>query len=76
MSSPRGNNAITTSVEEKIRQRAYQLFEKRGRQHGRALDDWIQAEAETLHSKVGDQPIHAVPFKKNRTSPITRRNSN
>jgi hypothetical protein len=30
--------------EEKIRQKAYELFEKRGCQHGRAQEDWYEAE--------------------------------
>lgn len=32
---------------DQIRSRAYQLFEDRGRQPGRELDDWLQAEQET-----------------------------
>lgn len=31
-----------------IEQRAFQLFEARGRQNGHALEDWLQAEAELL----------------------------
>lgn len=31
-----------------IHRRAYELFEARGREHGHALDDWLQAEAEIL----------------------------
>ena len=31
---------------ETIRQRAYELFEQRGREHGHDLDDWITAELE------------------------------
>jgi hypothetical protein len=34
-------------LEIQIRSRAYQLFEDRGRQPGRELDDWLQAELET-----------------------------
>jgi hypothetical protein len=30
----------------KIAQRAYQLYEKRGRQEGFAMQDWLQAEHE------------------------------
>jgi hypothetical protein len=30
----------------KIRQRAHELYEARGREEGRDLDDWLQAEAE------------------------------
>lgn len=33
---------------ERIRQRAYELFEERGRQDGFADQDWYQAEAEVL----------------------------
>jgi DUF2934 family protein len=32
--------------EEKIRLRAYELYEQRGKGDGRALDDWLQAEVE------------------------------
>jgi len=32
-----------------IRERAYQLFEARGRQPGDHLDDWLQAEREFKH---------------------------
>jgi hypothetical protein len=32
--------------QQKIRERAYQLYEKRGRLDGYALEDWLQAEAE------------------------------
>ena len=32
-----------------IRERAYQLFEARGRQSGHELDDWLRAEREVKH---------------------------
>src|SRR6266581_9348405 len=31
-------------LEERIRVRAYQLYEQRGKRNGYALDDWLQAE--------------------------------
>lgn len=34
------------NISELIRERAYQLFEGRGRQSGHELDDWLQAEQE------------------------------
>jgi len=37
-----------SSVEEKIRLRAYELYEQRGKIEGHALDDWLQAEEEIL----------------------------
>ena len=37
------------SIADLIRQRAYQLFEARGRRQGHDLDDWLQAEREIKH---------------------------
>jgi len=36
------------SLEEKIRQRAYELYILRGNESGSELDDWLQAEDEIL----------------------------
>jgi hypothetical protein len=33
-------------LHEGIRQRAYELYERRGREHGHDLDDWLKAEAQ------------------------------
>ena len=41
-----GNAHGTFDLEAAIRARAYELYEKRGRQDGYAQDDWFQAEAE------------------------------
>jgi hypothetical protein len=38
-------------IEERIRVRAYELYEKRGKRDGHALDDWLQAEAELTERK-------------------------
>ena len=38
-------------TEDYVRQRAYQLYEQRGRLDGHDLDDWLQAEAEILGRK-------------------------
>lgn len=35
-----------TSLLDRVRVRAYELFEERGGSHGRELDDWLQAEME------------------------------
>ncbi|MGB9104860.1 MAG: DUF2934 domain-containing protein [Terriglobales bacterium] len=62
------NAAQAQSVEEKIRIRAYLLFEKRGGEHGRALDDWLQAEEEILRSDLSvPPPVRLTPVKKSRT---------
>lgn len=37
---------LTEEQLEKIRQRAYELYEARGRENGHEVEDWIQAEAE------------------------------
>lgn len=44
--SPKPN--LPSNAEERIRRRAYQLYEQRGRTDGFALDDWLQAEREIL----------------------------
>jgi hypothetical protein len=38
-------------LEERIRFRAYQRYEQRGKRDGHALDDWLQAEAELTERK-------------------------
>ena len=35
-----------SDLQEQIRTRAFQLYDQRGRDDGRDLDDWLQAEAE------------------------------
>ena len=37
--------------EKLIRERAYQLFEQRGYEHGHDVDDWLEAEAEVRCKK-------------------------
>lgn len=39
---------VTEDLEERIRQRAYELYEARDRQDGYELDDWLQAESEAM----------------------------
>jgi hypothetical protein len=38
----------TPELLERIRVRAYELFEQRGRHEGHEVEDWLQAEAEVL----------------------------
>jgi len=40
-----------SNAQDKIRLRAYQLYEEHGRIDGHASDDWLQAEAEVLGAK-------------------------
>lgn len=39
------------NIAERIRARAYQLFEERGGELGHDLEDWVQAEAEVLSNR-------------------------
>ncbi|HAM53223.1 MAG TPA: hypothetical protein DCP92_21935 [Nitrospiraceae bacterium] len=41
-------------VQEKIEQVAYELYEKRGRTHGDALADWIEAEKIVMQRHAGE----------------------
>lgn len=50
---------------EKIRQRAYERFVARGREPGRALEDWIAAEAElAAATPTPKTPVSDAPSKK------------
>ena len=45
----RGKRQLADSaeqVEEKVRKRAYELYELRGRENGLDFDDWLKAESE------------------------------
>jgi len=44
--SPPAKVVSDPNLEEEIRRRAYVLYEQRGREDGRDLDDWLRAEAE------------------------------
>ena len=45
-------NAKELALYERIAQRAYELYEQRGRQAGSELEDWLQAERE-IRSAAG-----------------------
>lgn len=46
---PRSGKAnLPRDTEERIRRLAFELYERRGRIDGFALDDWLQAEVEIL----------------------------
>jgi len=42
----------TPDLQEQIRRRAHELYEQRGRDEGRELEDWLQAESEVTEQKV------------------------
>jgi len=39
-------------LEDQIRQRAYELYEERGREDGHDVEDWLRAEEEIMEQKV------------------------
>ena len=41
-----------SNPESEVRRRAYELYEKRGRLHGHAMDDWLQAERELRKARA------------------------
>ncbi len=43
--------AESGDIENRIRDRAYQLYEQRGSVDGFALDDWLHADAEVLRAQ-------------------------
>jgi len=45
--SPTRRDFLET-LQRRIRVRAYQLYEQRGRENGHDLDDWLQAESEEM----------------------------
>jgi hypothetical protein len=52
-----------TLTEQIIQKRAYELFEKRGCQHGHDIEDWLQAEAEVAGKKPGDSTSQSASGK-------------
>lgn len=48
--------ASSEKIEEKIRERAYELYQLRGNQDGHDLDDWLAAEAE-IAAKPDAKPM-------------------
>jgi len=43
--------AVPPVEEERVAQRAYQRFEERGGEHGRDVEDWLEAERELRGSR-------------------------
>jgi hypothetical protein len=45
---PESGKIGNSEIEDRIRKRAYEIYEERGRTDGRAMDDWLEAKAEVL----------------------------
>ena len=69
----KNTNAISeeaaVDVEVRIRCRAYELYERRGRADGCDLEDWLQAEAELLKERA--KPLAGEAVNKTRKPPAT-----
>ena len=55
----------STIEREKIAQRAYQIYESRGKTHGSDFDDWLKAEQEMSNQEKNKKPLNrkkAFPY--------------
>lgn len=58
---------LTFMYEEAVADRAYALFEARGRQHGRDLEDWLEAERQ-----LGKPAVASARYRVIQESPLVR----
>jgi Protein of unknown function (DUF2934) len=58
-------------LERKIRLRARQLYDERGRIEGQALEDWIKAESEILKTSIL-APLWNKRLKRETSEPVNR----
>ena len=57
---PMQDPTLTTVPEEAIRERAYELYERRGQQDGLDQADWLQAESE-LRAEIRARQDSRIP---------------
>ena len=62
----RGESAV--DLQEQISRRAYELYERRGREAGHETEDWLQAEAELASERT--KPVAGEAVRKNRKPPV------
>ena len=55
-------------LEERIRRRAYELYDRRGREPGHEVEDWLQAEAELAQERT--KSVAPTAVKKTRKPPV------
>lgn len=52
------------TLAERIQNKAYEIYQKRGGEHGSDMDDWLQAEKEVMESqKKVKKPVAKKPAK-------------
>ena len=57
----------SSELQEKIRRRAYDLYEQRGRTDGHNVDDWLQAETEMQTKTVTAYGASAATSRRSRS---------
>ncbi|MBM6593270.1 DUF2934 domain-containing protein [Microvirga pudoricolor] len=60
---------MTRSLEDKIRERAYELWEQDGRVHGRADEHWLKASLEVIGAMAGGELASSAPASSGPASP-------
>jgi hypothetical protein len=62
-------------IHERIAERAYELYQKRGQSHGKDLDDWLEAERLVLSEHNPSEAMPALKAKPASRSKSTRKTS-
>jgi hypothetical protein len=62
-------------VERKVRNRARQLYDKRGKIEGHALQDWVQAESEVLENRILAPLYRRLRTNEPESGPVTEQDS-
>ena len=52
LSTTQQTTESASDLQERIRRRAYELYEQREREEGHDLEDWLQAESEVTQTKA------------------------
>lgn len=74
----REKRTLDASLQRKIEQRAYEIWESEGGPHGRDVDHWLRAKAEITGSAIAIMPpsklqkLHAKPKAKRRSRDLRR----
>jgi hypothetical protein len=63
------------TLHERIAERAYNLYQKRGQSHGNDLDDWLEAERAVLSEHNASAPTPTIAAKPASRAKSTRKTS-
>ena len=56
------STAVSTLTQSEIAVRAYEIFLKRGSQHGHSVEDWLQAERELMTGREQRRIARSLPL--------------